>query len=467
MEENPRELKKQKLLNIVATRSTVPSPSDDGGGPFVSNADSNSTEGNFLVARAPRDLYREPAAGGVVASVPFSCATYQEGRSVNNEETCVVTADNRHYQVDEAISYRETAEAKQLEEDRKKQRLKIVEAQWEMVRLEREQAKLPMLVRMSRIPAVAHATTSQQPGVPSVVVTTNKASTIVVNPGYSTVIVATEADQGIASASSISTTIPTWYSSTATFIPRYTSGGDATKVEVLTYTAPICFSVGNDNCFGTVPPASMLDHDDEECPICMCHLSSSSTTIEESNAAVTAAAVVVTLVKCGHVYHKECIQEALKRSPRCPKCRANIIEPQGLGPSGKMRITQVCHQFCTGFEAFGCYNIDYRIPNGVQKEYHDNPGIAFRGTNRRAYLPDNKEGSDLLKRLKYAWMHGLTFSVGTSLTTGIANGVIWSSIHHKTSRHGGVHGFPDPNVFDNCNESLDALGVPRAIDLAQ
>ena len=61
----------------------------------------------------------------------------------------------------------------------------------------------------------------------------------------------------------------------------------------------------------------------------------------------------------------------------------------------------------------------------------------------------------------------LTFTVGRSITTGKDNQCTWASIHHKTSRTGGVqaHGFPDPNYFSNCNAELDALGVPRADSL--
>lgn len=79
----------------------------------------------------------------------------------------------------------------------------------------------------------------------------------------------------------------------------------------------------------------------------------------------------------------------------------------------------------------------------------------------------NLDGQALLKRLKYAFLHGLTFTVGTSLTTGRDNQCTWASIHHKTSRTGGVrsHGFPDADYFNNCNAELDALGVPRANSL--
>ena len=48
------------------------------------------------------------------------------------------------------------------------------------------------------------------------------------------------------------------------------------------------------------------------------------------------------------------------------------------------------------------------------------------------------------------------------MTTGIPNQVTWTSIHHKTSLHGGIHGFPDPNYISNVNTELDNLGVPDA-----
>ena len=48
------------------------------------------------------------------------------------------------------------------------------------------------------------------------------------------------------------------------------------------------------------------------------------------------------------------------------------------------------------------------------------------------------------------------------MTTGMTDQVIWTSIHHKTSLHGGIHGFPDPNYIFNVNGELDALGVPDA-----
>lgn len=104
----------------------------------------------------------------------------------------------------------------------------------------------------------------------------------------------------------------------------------------------------------------------------------------------------------------------------------------------------------------------YEMQEGVQKAYHVNPGVPYDGTIRIAYLPDTDEGRALVKRLQYAFVHGLTFTVGTSLSTGQHNRIVWASIHHKTSTASGPHGFPDLGYFFNVNEELDTLHVPSA-----
>ncbi|GKY93856.1 E3 ubiquitin-protein ligase dtx3l [Mayamaea pseudoterrestris] len=168
---------------------------------------------------------------------------------------------------------------------------------------------------------------------------------------------------------------------------------------------------------------------------------------------------------CGHCqFHYECIVEAVGHSSRCPLCSKNLVEPQGTMPTGEMRITIQSTLTCGGY-ALGTIQIDYILESGVQKVYHASPGVAFEGTRRTAFLPDNIEGQLLLKRLEYAFLHGLTFTVGTSLTTGKTNSIVWASIHHKTAPLGGSFGFPDPNYFWNCNEELDHLGVPSALYL--
>lgn len=107
----------------------------------------------------------------------------------------------------------------------------------------------------------------------------------------------------------------------------------------------------------------------------------------------------------------------------------------------------------------------FTMKGGVQKAFHQNPGASYSGTTRIAYLPNNSQGQELLKRLKHAFQHGLMFTIGTSLTTQQPNMIVWSGIHVKTSAHGGMHGWPDPNYFQNANGELDGLGIPPALQI--
>jgi deltex len=55
----------------------------------------------------------------------------------------------------------------------------------------------------------------------------------------------------------------------------------------------------------------------------------------------------------------------------------------------------------------------------------------------------------------------LTFIVGTSVTTGQKDCVVWAGIHHKTSPTGGFasFGYPDATYFDRVREEMAARGV--------
>ena len=141
-------------------------------------------------------------------------------------------------------------------------------------------------------------------------------------------------------------------------------------------------------------------------------------------------------------------------------------EPQGKSPSGAMTVSVVPTP-CAGHHGCDTIMITYSIRPGVQMPYHDNPGRRQPGKSAAAYLPNSKEGKDVLRRLKYAFLRGLTFTVGTSMTTGVRDQCTWASVHHKTAMQGGaaMHGYPDPQYLDNANGELDALGVPKASDL--
>lgn len=210
----------------------------------------------------------------------------------------------------------------------------------------------------------------------------------------------------------------------------------------LTYTAPSMLDTD------PMPATTSVGSSPDECPICLASLSQS----------------VVALNFCGHKFHRECLLQSTRAGQRsCAICRKLYQEPQGLCPSGTLVVSYSNSQTCSGFPA-GVITLDYNIPNGTQHSYHPSPGVSYSGARRQAFLPDNREGRELLKRLKYAFTRGLSFTIGTSLTNGTANCVTWASIHHKTSLSGGAHGYPDGAYFDNCHLELDCLGVPAATE---
>lgn len=100
----------------------------------------------------------------------------------------------------------------------------------------------------------------------------------------------------------------------------------------------------------------------------------------------------------------------------------------------------------------------YNFPNGMRP---DMPGVAYSGTSRVAYLPDCQEGLEVLAILEKAFLQRVTFVVGTSVTTGQQNTVIWGSVHHKTNTHGGSshYGYPDPTYLNRVTLECADLGV--------
>lgn len=60
-----------------------------------------------------------------------------------------------------------------------------------------------------------------------------------------------------------------------------------------------------------------------------------------------------------------------------------------------------------------------------------------------------------------AWERRLTFTIGTSVTTGTTDTVVWNEIHHKTESNSNSsgHGYPDPTYLDRVLLELAAQGV--------
>ena len=67
--------------------------------------------------------------------------------------------------------------------------------------------------------------------------------------------------------------------------------------------------------------------------------------------------------------------------------------------------------------------------------------------------------------MRVAWDRRLTFTIGTSVTSGITDTVVWNEIHHKTSvQNYSGHGYPDPGYLDRVMLELAAQGVTDETD---
>ena len=157
----------------------------------------------------------------------------------------------------------------------------------------------------------------------------------------------------------------------------------------------------------------------EKCSICLCDITNRKT-----------------LDKCGHSFCTDCIDVVFKFTRECPVCSTVYGTLIGNQPEGNM-FDSFQSTSLPGFRSCGTIIITYRFPNGIQGPNHPNPGKPYAGTDRNAYLPDNKEGKKVLELLRKAFDQKLTFTIGRSATTGMDNCVIWNDIHHKTSTTGG------------------------------
>jgi len=224
---------------------------------------------------------------------------------------------------------------------------------------------------------------------------------------------------------------------------------------------------------------------EETCPVCLCEFEAEDEDDEEGQGKGKEPApeaekekqkkkakdelielekndVTVRLSQChGHYFHRDCIVHCYKSGYlQCPICNVVYGVRIGTMPQGTMRVSTSGSNL-SGFEDCGTIQIDYHFPSGTQGPEHPNPGLPYEGTSRTAYLPDNKEGREILALFEIAWERKLLFTVGRSVTTGQDNQVVWGGIHQKTSTSGGAtsFGYPDPTYFDRVKAELAAKGV--------
>lgn len=187
----------------------------------------------------------------------------------------------------------------------------------------------------------------------------------------------------------------------------------------------------------------------ERCTVCL------------SNFEASDEGQIVRLGRCSsHFFHSDCIEQCRgdKDFVKCPNCGIIYGVMTGDMPEGSMTVTvhNQATMFCEGSEDVGTIEIFYQFFNGRLTG-----GRNYRGTRRQAFLPNNPEGREVLALLIISFERRLTFTVGTSVTTGRDDVVVWNGIHHKTALDGGCayFGYPDPTYFFRVKEELAAKGV--------
>ena len=208
---------------------------------------------------------------------------------------------------------------------------------------------------------------------------------------------------------------------------------------------------------------------DETCPICLSSLLEPADveTPRKSSSSSLPLDVVSGLKKCSHMFHMACLGTMLDSTPSvktlelsisCPICQTIHGVKTGDQPrTGTMDVSYEAG--CVpGYESYGTIRIKYSFRNGVSET-----GTNFNaaGFPRVCYVPRCPEGEKVLELLKLAWSRRLIFTIGTSVTTGCENCVVWNNIHHKTEPHSNTsgHGFPDPNFLKNIKMELAVQGV--------
>ena len=75
------------------------------------------------------------------------------------------------------------------------------------------------------------------------------------------------------------------------------------------------------------------------------------------------------VLKCKHVFCKDCIEGWFKQKPTCPSCGQVYGEMKGNQPPGTME-DRVLSSKLPGYEKFSTLEITYRFKSGVQ-------GVSF------------------------------------------------------------------------------------------
>jgi hypothetical protein len=220
---------------------------------------------------------------------------------------------------------------------------------------------------------------------------------------------------------------------------------------ILPYCAPAAPSTGITGSGTDLGPLRLvvptIGDDEDCCFLCLKRL-------------IPAASPCSSCAQCSQNFHRCCADLAMKPTGgACPGCRSKEAFPPGKCPSGVMTVHFTKEKRADVFTSSGTYVVTYEVFDGVQELHHVSPGKRFEGAKLRTYVPQSEQGDELLKRLKWAWMNGLMFTIG--MTAGDTDHITLKLRTLRTT----IDGCDSKGYITNCNNELDRLGVPRATAL--
>ena len=139
---------------------------------------------------------------------------------------------------------------------------------------------------------------------------------------------------------------------------------------------------------------------------------------------------ICSLNRCNHFFHCVCIGSLLnsmihtkfKLPISCTNCKAIYGVKTGDQPdTGTVDIGYDKSSLPAHYE-FGTIGISYNFSDVVSQD-----GTHYYADGFPRFL----EGKTVLELLRIAWNSGLFFTVGTIITTGRSDCIVWDNIHHK------------------------------------
>ena len=206
------------------------------------------------------------------------------------------------------------------------------------------------------------------------------------------------------------------------------------------------------NLFQTIEVSTLSSSD--LCVLCLEHFSAGDD-------------VVIPLHCTGHYFHKKCpnlpmsIAEYMEQSRQCPACKKRYGVSKGNMPRGQMEVVRL-DMSLPGHEESKTLEITFHFPGGIQGENHPHPGSRYESDYRTAYLPDSPEGQHVLNLIRKAWDRKVLFTIGTSLTRGLDNCIVYNGVHFKTvpcATPSEPWGWPDPTYLLRVTQELNDKGI--------